>query len=101
MHTAGKLILHTLFQNRRVIAVACHEEELIPEAVKTLAEDTRVEKLVLTENIDCLIRYRRSCQEQSVFRRRTQPVHCLRSADIVRLDFVPLVGDDEVGLPCR
>jgi hypothetical protein len=62
VHTTSKLILHVLFQNGCVIAVAGHEKEVVSEAVKTLSEDTWVEKLVLAEYVDCLVRHRRPRQ---------------------------------------
>jgi Rad3-related DNA helicase len=45
------------------LAIASHIKKVITETIKTLSEDARVEKLVLTEYIDCLVRHGRSRQE--------------------------------------
>ena len=50
-----------------MVAVAGHEKEAVSEAVKTLSEDTWVEKLVLAEYVDCFIRHRRPRQGFEIY----------------------------------
>lgn len=83
-----------------MVAIAHHVEVTVAESVKALAVDGGIQEFVLAEHVNGLVGYHRAGEQQPVAGPRPQPVHSLAGGDIVGFDFVALVRDNQIGVPC-
>ena len=82
-----------------MIAISDHVEVAVAESVEAVAEHRRIQELVRAEHVDRFVCDDRPRQQHPIPRFCAETVHTFARGNIVRLDLVPFVADDEIGVP--
>ena len=98
MEPSEKVLAHGFLEHGDIAAVARHVEKDIPKCVKATAEDGLIKEAILAEHVQFPVCDDRPGQEQLVPCLVPQVVHRFRLRRASFLEFVSLIGDDEVGI---
>ena len=100
MELFRQLALHGFLQHRGMVPIAHHVEVPVAEGIEAVPVNGRVQEFILAEHINGLVGDNRTGQQEPVAGLCAHPVHGLTGGDIVGFDFMALVRDNQVGVPC-